>query len=303
MLSICIPVFNFEVGSLVTDLLAQAKALHDDFEILLWDDGSTGSYRNKNQGLQELDSRIRYHELAENVGRSKIRNQLAAAAEYEWLLFLDCDAALVDDSFLARYQVTFDKHPHPAVVCGGRIYPAQPTDPALQLHWKYGTHKESQPAIHRLKSPNASFMTNNFLVSKSIFERIQFNEALRGYGHEDTLFGWDLKRHNIRIDHIENPVCHIGLVSTEEFLTKTAEGVANLAKLYQLLGTEKPWYEDIKLLKMQLLLQEWQLSMLAYSLLKPGRHFIRRQLFAADPSLRLFDFYKLYLLLAAIRKA
>lgn len=302
MLSICIPVFNFEVGSLVTDLLAQAKALHDDFEILLWDDGSTGSYRNKNQGLQELDSRIRYHELAENVGRSKIRNQLAAAAEYEWLLFLDCDAALVDDSFLARYQVTFDKHPHPAVVCGGRIYPAQPTDPALQLHWKYGTHKESQPAIHRLKSPNASFMTNNFLVSKSIFERIQFNEALRGYGHEDTLFGWDLKSNQIQIDHIENPVCHIGLVSTAVFLAKTEEGVDNLAKLYHLLGKEEPWYEDIKLLKTHLTLEEWRLSPLIYALLKASQTSIRRQLFAANPSLRLFDLYKLYLLMAARRK-
>ncbi len=303
MLSICIPVFNFEVGSLVTDLLAQAKALHDDFEILLWEDGSTESYRQKNRYLKDLDSRIAYKELAENIGRSRIRNQLAAAAQYEHLLFLDCDAALVDATFLANYQARFTNQHHPYVICGGRVYPPQPADANYQLHWKYGTQKESQSATDRLRSPNASFMTNNFLVSKSIFERIQFNEELRGYGHEDTLFGWDLKRHNIRIDHIENPVCHIGLVSTEEFLTKTAEGVANLAKLYQLLGTEKPWYEDIKLLKMQLLLQEWQLSTLAYSLLKPGRHFIRRQLFAADPSLRLFDFYKLYLLLAAIRKA
>lgn len=302
MLSICIPVFNFEVGTLVNDLLAQAKALNMDFEILLWDDGSTASYRNKNQHLKDLDSRIKYHELVENVGRSKIRNQLAAAAQYEWLLFLDCDAALVDASFLARYQAAFDQHAHPAVICGGRIYPAQPTDPTLQLHWKYGTQKESQPAIHRLKSPNASFMTNNFLVSKSIFDRIQFNEALRGYGHEDTLFGWDLKSNQIHIDHLENPVCHIGLVSTAAFLVKTQEGVHNLAKLYHLLGKEKPWYEDIKLLKTQLILEKWRLSPLVYTLLKASQTRIRRQLFTAEPSLHLFDFYKLYLLIAAKRK-
>lgn len=302
MLSICIPVFNFEVDTLVNDLLAQAKALNMDFEILLWDDGSTASYRNKNQHLKDLDSRIKYHELAENVGRSKIRNQLAAAAQYEWLLFLDCDAALVDDSFLARYQATFDQHAHPAVVCGGRIYPAQPTDPALQLHWKYGTHKESQPAIHRLKSPNASFMTNNFLVSKSIFKRIQFNETLHGYGHEDTLFGWDLKSNQILIDHIENPVCHIGLVSTAVFLAKTKEGVDNLAKLYHLLGEERSWYEDIKLLKTHLTLEKWRLSSFVYALLRASQTGIRRQLFIANPSLRLFDLYKLYLLTAAKRK-
>lgn len=302
MLSICIPVFNFEVGGLVMDLLAQAKALSMDFEILLWDDGSTAAYQNKNHGLQDLDSRIQYHELAENVGRSKIRNQLAAAAQYEWLLFLDCDAALVDDSFLARYQATFENHAHPAVICGGRIYPTRPTDPALQLHWKYGTHKESQPAMHRLKSPNASFMTNNFLVSKSIFARIQFNETLRGYGHEDTLFGWELKSNQIQIDHIENPVCHMGLVTTAVFLAKTKEGVDNLAKLYRLLGKEEPWYEDIKLLKTQLTLAKWKLSPLVYALLKVNQTSIRRQLFTPDPSLRLFDFYKLYLLIAARRK-
>lgn len=302
MLSICIPVFNFEVGSLVTDLLAQAKALNIAFELLLWDDGSTESYRQKNRHLKDLDSRIAYKELAENIGRSRIRNQLAAAAQYEHLLFLDCDAALVDATFLANFQARFATHHHPYVICGGRVYPPQPADANYQLHWKYGTQKESQSATDRLESPNASFMTNNFLVSKSIFERIQFNEELRGYGHEDTLFGWELKNHKIRIDHIENPVCHIGLVSTEEFLTKTAEGVANLAKLYQLLGTEKSWYEDIKLLKTHLTLEEWRLSPLIYALLKASQTSIRRQLFAANPSLRLFDLYKLYLLMAARRK-
>lgn len=302
MLSICIPVFNFEVGALIVDLLEQAKALNIAFELLLWDDGSTESHRQKNRYLKALDRRIIYKELEENVGRSKIRNQLAAAAQFENLLFLDCDAALLDATFLLNYQATFGTHQHPYVICGGRIYPNQAEELTYQLHWKYGTQKESQSAILRSKMPNASFMTNNFLVSKSIFERIQFNEELRGYGHEDTLFGWDLKSHQISIHHIENPVCHIGLVSTEIFLAKTAEGIANLAKLYQLLGKEKRWYEDIKLLKTQLLLEGWRLNTLVYTLLKPIHPFIRRQLFVANPSLRLFDLYKLYLLLAALSK-
>lgn len=57
-----------------------------------------------------------------------------------------------------------------------------------------------------------------------------------------------------------------------------------------------------KLLKTHLIPEEWRISLLVYVLLSASQTSIRRQLFAADPSLRLLDLYKLYLLIAARRK-
>ena len=44
------------------------------------------------------------------------------------------------------------------------------------------------------------------MISKTCFEQISFNEDLQGYGHEDTLFGYELDKKNIQIHHLDNPV-------------------------------------------------------------------------------------------------
>ena len=170
MLSICIPVYNEEVVVLVSELLRQAQQLPVDFEILVWEDGSQEEYKLNNRTLADLDSRLQYVEWQQNQGRSIIRNRLAQAARYRYLLFLDCDAKLPDDQFLARYQAAWQEELDPQVICGGRVYPDRPEEASLQLHWLYGTRKESRPVERRQQAPTASFMTNNFLLSKSIFE-------------------------------------------------------------------------------------------------------------------------------------
>ena len=51
--------------------------------------------------------------------------------------------------------------------------------------------------------------------------------AVKGYGHEDTLFAMELKRHGFAVTHIDNPLEHIGIEPVEEFLRKSANGVTN----------------------------------------------------------------------------
>ncbi|MEZ5044900.1 MAG: glycosyltransferase [Saprospiraceae bacterium] len=297
MLSICIPIFNFEIGPLVEALFAQAKELNIGFEILLWEDGSEELYKEKNRFLREVDRRIQYRELPFNIGRSKIRNELAAAAQYEQLLFLDGDAEILNDQFLANYLSALAAKIPPFVICGGRVYPTAVPPRAYRLHWTYGTKRESQAATVRQQNPNAAFMTNNFLVSKSIFSTIQFNEVLQGYGHEDTLFGWELQKMGIQIIHIENPVCHIGLEENKVFLNKTKEGVANLFRLHQLLAAEGHWYKDIKLMNAFMHLKKRGLARFAFSLFKPFEPLVQQQLDSDAPFLWLFNGYKLWLLL------
>jgi len=136
MLSILIPVFNYDMRPIVEDLYHQAKDQSIAFEIICLDDGSSLKFKklNKHIGFSE---RIIYRELKENQGRAKIRNTLAKAAKYPWLLFLDCDTGIPDGNFVKNYLLAIDSAD---VIVGGRIYsPEPPEDLAYYFHWKYGS--------------------------------------------------------------------------------------------------------------------------------------------------------------------
>jgi hypothetical protein len=118
------------------------------------------------------------------------------------------------------------------LVYGGRCYTDQPpADPTLRFHWHYGREREQRTAAERSRSPYHSFMTNNFLIPKAIFIDILFDETLRQYGHEDTLFGMELAKRQGPILHIDNPLEHIGLEPVDVFLLKTEQGIENLVQL------------------------------------------------------------------------
>ena len=230
MISILIPVYNFGMEALVGDLLKQAKNAHVPFEIRLYDDGSEPVFKAANRKLLQLEGVI-YQEMDRNLGRSAIRNRLARDAQFDQLLFMDCDSAVESDDFLKNYL----GHLHPEkVLCGGRTYsPAPPENRELLLRWQIGQAREVSTASQRIPFPYRTFMTNNFVVPRSIFLTIGLNEDLEGYGHEDTLFGLELKRSGVSILHLDNPLRHIGLETCDEFLRKTREGIRNLAFLVQ----------------------------------------------------------------------
>jgi len=68
-------------------------------------------------------------------------------------------------------------------------------------------------------------------MSKKIFETVQFNENLKGYGHEDTLFCVELKQNKIPILHIDNPIVHEGVEQNNTFVIKQLNAVSNLCYL------------------------------------------------------------------------
>ena len=86
MLSICIPTYNFDCSALIADLFNQIDRQDEVIEVILMDDASEeGSKKDFNN----LDERLRFFPLTENVGRSKIRNLLAAESRYPYLLFIN----------------------------------------------------------------------------------------------------------------------------------------------------------------------------------------------------------------------
>ena len=291
MLSILIPIYNFKVVELVETLLKQAKGAGVPFEICCFDDGSVARFKIQNSRLNAYPQVI-YRELPQNVGRSKIRNLLAQKAAYPYLLFMDCDSRVVKADYIQSYT----KHlPSEKVLYGGRSYASQvPNNPDLALHWLFGTKREAASPEKRTQEPYESFMTNNFLIPKQLFQKIRFDERLVQYGHEDTLFGYQLKEAGVSILHLDNPLEHIGLEETEVFLRKVNKSVENLWYLYQN-GMPLP----TKLMKTFLLLKKYRISSFAQFCLKRLEPSIYLNLNSGTPNLRYLDFFKLICLFRA----
>lgn len=102
MLSINIPVYNIEVGSLVLQLIQQAIKLDVSFEIRVYDDCSNDTIKNKNRIISEY-SNVVYLELDENLGRSAIRNKMGFESKFDFLLFIDADSKVVRDGYLKNF--------------------------------------------------------------------------------------------------------------------------------------------------------------------------------------------------------
>jgi len=291
-LSILIPVYNCDVRNLV-------KALHQELihlpiyaEIICYDDFSVPEIKKNNREIAHLD-KVLYKELPKNHGRSAIRNLLSDAASHTFLLFLDSDSTLVSTDFLKTYLSVKNAD----VIVGGRIYP-NTFDEVYCLHWLVGTKKEVLPAKIREKHPYRSLMLNNFLIKKEIFDTVKLNENIKGYGHEDTLLGFELQSRNIKIAHIENPVLHYTLQTNEAFLAKTEEAVKNFAWIVKNMevGKNTPLYKSYYLLKKARLLA---LSSLLYKLFSSQ---ILKNLHSKQPKLCYLDFFKLNLFYLEMNK-
>jgi hypothetical protein len=290
MLSVLVPVYNFDVYDLVKTLSNQASKLDIPYEILLIDDASSDSFREHNRSVCKLRG-VNYSEERENIGRSKIRNKLADKAKYDNLLYLDCDSQITNQDFLHNYRQYLGVD---GVIYGGREYYHEiPVDCRYKLHWLHGVYREEIPVKVRASDPNKSFMTNNFMISRKAIDKVRFNEKIRGYGHEDTLFGYDLAKCNIAIKHIDNPVIHIGLEPSEEFLRKTREGIKNLKRIMKINGNEKRLVRDITLLAYYKKLRSFGLDTIFRYVYQKFEIRLRRNLMGDNPNLVVFDLYKL----------
>lgn len=290
MISVCIPVFNQNMGDLAGELQHQLSGSGLASEIILIDDASVEEIRTVNRTF-ESDT-IRLIELKKNVGRSRIRNLFPDHARYENLLFLDCDVRIPSGDFIAVYLDAIRRHPG-KVICGGSVY--EPFKPSVEfrLHWKYGRKRESRPVARRNQYPYRSFMTANFLVPRKVFTETRFDERLSGYGHEDTLYGYMLEKRDQGIIHINNPVIHEGLSGNREFLARTDESLASLLTLGRWMKQDQEFSRSVALLDYVSRLDRRRLSgivQLAYSLTSPVVRGLLRSGLAPMP---LLAFHKL----------
>ncbi|WP_282035984.1 glycosyltransferase family 2 protein [Saccharicrinis aurantiacus] len=288
MLSICLPVYNVDVRAITNKLMVQAIECKIEFEIRIYDDGSTQNYKQVNHTLGN-NKNIIYHELPQNLGSAAIRNKLLADAAYNNILFLDSDSDIQDD-YIQKYI------PHLSqknlIVCGGRVHPSKLPSSEFSLRWIVGKKREDHSAALRNKVPNKSFMSNNFLVKKELFNTVAFNESIKRSGHEDTMYGIELEKNGINIVHIDNPVTHIGLETNNEFITKTKQRLETLYYL-ESINKDELIYKRITLLKAHQKLKRCHGTFIFSALYKTLGSSIEKNLASKKPSMFLYDIYKL----------
>lgn len=291
MLSINIPVYNIEVVKLVKQLAAQAEALKIQFEIRVYDDGSDEIYKSINKPILQIPNVV-YVELEKNLGRSGIRNKMAMDAVFELLLFMDADSKVVREDYLSKYIKNFKSR---YAMCGGRSYTAlKPQNSEKIFHWTYGVRREAISAKKRTPSKGFFFMSNNFILEKKTFEKVNFREELQQYGHEDTLFGFDLICNGYQIVHVDNPLEHTGLESAQVFLRKSRLALDNLHLITEnLVGEESSFGKQVNFLRKYNRIIEFVPIRLICFLFEKSKDKLERNLKGKHPSLLLFDLYKL----------
>lgn len=302
-ISILIPTYNGVCTQLVNDLCQQAQSLALCYEIIVADDGSTNIQTvNANRSINEQPC-CRYIERDVNSGRAAIRNFLASEAQYEWLLFIDCDMMVCDKGFLLRYvnddcqDSAYTKADNAnyrdAVIYGGvtigRLVPHN-----LRSIYEKASEQEHTVSKRR-QSPYHDFHTANFLVRRDIMLAYPFDMRFRHYGYEDVLFGKTLEEHGIAIRHIDNPLRFEKFESNADFVSKTEEGLRTLYEFrHELRGYSRLLDTLVNTPKLLLsLLRLWH---------KHAATTERRNLSGPHPRLLLFKVYKAGYLQALLDK-
>ena len=290
MISILIPVNNYDIVALVHSMKDGLSKVPEFCEIIIGDDGSTPEYRNKYQSLVSENVKLIVSE--KNIGRAAIRNKLAMEAKGDHLLFFDADTMIsgTAQAFLSKWlpAITSAK-----VVCGGILYHnSPPSDPDKILRWKYGRKREQRKASERNKYPHSSCSTFNVLIEKAVFTKIRFNEELRQYGHEDTLLGYQLKKAGINVLHIDNGLVHEGVESNREFLNKTKLGIENLSHLYDKVTDKTDFSQIVSMLRIYNILEVFRLTRILAGIFIRFRDRMEIRLDSSKISLWLFGFYK-----------
>lgn len=277
MISILIPVYNYNIEPLIKVLSDQVSGTNTDYEIIVIDDAST-SIKYQKQDLLNYKN-LSLIQLDKNIGRSAIRNLLASNANYENCLFIDAGNLPQSKSFINNYLDNLDNE----VVIGGMVEADRKPKKPYRLRWLFTKQRERY-------SNDKVYTSANFMIKKEIVNKYPFDESVLQYGYEDLFFFNTLKANSINLDFIDNPVVHDCEEDAYLFMRKIEQGLENLAefsvKNYELV-------KENNIVKLYQRIHCYRLDSLMTSVFKLTRASILKNLNSAYPSMLLFDFYRL----------
>ncbi len=286
MISVLIPVYNYNICDLVNSIHKQLIASEKEFEIICLDDNSNPQIINVNSIINSL-SNTSYVLSERNNGIAITRQSLIKKAKYSWIILLDADVKLKDASYITNYfNIIKQKY---EVVFGGIIYEDNPPDANSLLRWKYGVTYESVSAEKRNKTPYKITSAANMLIKKDVYIKFALDSIGNSYGM-DIYFGPQLKLNKIPVLHIDNSVYHLGLESSIKYKEKVEFGIRTLLNLYN--------NNDIKehendLLKAFIYSKKTGLNYVFFGFFKVFNVLIKKNLLSKNPKIILLQYYKI----------
>lgn len=289
-LSILIPSYNCRCTEMVRYLqqLCHRIALTSPeglmYEIIVADDCSP------NLAIAEANSAInnilhcRYIRLDANGGAAATRNYLARQAKYPWLLFLDSDMQIPGIEFLMRYLNT-DNTP---VINGGIALGGDHQQLCHNLRYRY--ERSALPAHtpdRRNLRPYQAFRSANFMIERSVMMAHPFDERFKKSGYEDVMLGKALAMAQVTVKHIDNAL----------LLTEFENNADYMAKCERSLHVLRTFRHDLqgysRLADMADRITRWVPAWLIKGIFMLVGNSMRRQLTGSNPSLRLFNLYRI----------
>lgn len=291
MISVLIPVYNYDVSSLIKEIYSQACRENIDFEILIADDASTNEdFIRKNQIYDRLQY-CKVFNFSNNQGRTFIRNFLAQQASYDYVLFLDADVLPKNKTFLNQ----FIQHKNQAdLIFGGIEYDENKPTSSKILRWKYGNAREAKSVEERSKNPYFTIISQALFIKKETFQAA--NQYLDNQYGLDSIFTSNLLKNKTEILHIDNPIIHYGLESADKFIEKTKSGLQTLIELEQQNLVDQNYRPVQTAYRKLAVFKLLNLYVKVYRLFQKRIH---KNLRSENPSLFYFDLFKLnYFILA-----
>ncbi len=252
--SILIPVYNYDCSALLQVITEDLREINNlTYEILIGNDASAEAYATLFAAYPQHYPHTSVIKFRENRGASQVRNALGSSARYAQLLFFDADV-LPDKGTIKKYLEAMAKYPK-VLIYGGFRYDKADLRADNRLRYRYGTQIEMRSLAQRKAKPYQSFITMAFALPKALLEARPFPKV--GMGYEDALWGADLAKHKLAVQHIDAPVKHSLKEDDEAFLQTLARYVANLAR-HRTLFAEA----HISLLRTYTFLESWHLLFL-----------------------------------------
>ena len=286
MLSILIPIYNYNAYPLVLELHKQCLECEIDFEILCQDDASKSVLNSENEKINSLSNCI-FTELKVNIAHRQNRNFLADKAQYENLLFIDGDSILIRSNYISNYiswLTNFD------IVYGGRLHPEICPSSNQKLRWKYGRFIEDKKVEKRNSAPFQSLLFNNTVIKKAWFDKVKFDSHLIKYGHDDTQLSYQLSKFNLKIKHIDNPVEHGDIDSNEDYLIKSKSSIENLIVLFE---EEKINADFSRLISLLLIMNKLYLTNFISVIYKNIEGILIGNLKSKNPNLLIYNIFRI----------
>ncbi len=160
---------------------------------------------------------LKYIRSESSLGRAANRNRGFQRASGQWIIFIDGDM-IPSPEFIETYHRAWDQFPD-AVCIGSWRPPAQLEKiPYLRYLGTRGrlTMKRGQ------RVPGKYFTSSNFSIRKEMFEKLKgFDITYKGWGGEDTDFGFKLEAEIVPIIYIPEAACdHLHWRTLDEVISE-----------------------------------------------------------------------------------